>query len=203
MLFLAAALLPAAAQAPALAAVESFKIDPGHSMVGFKVRHFVSKVPGRFLKYSGTIDVDPADMTTAKISVDIDTTSLDTDVEDRDKHLKGPDFFDVEKFPKITFASKQVVTKGPGKVALLGDLTLRGETRPVEIEVDVLGFAPDGRGGTRSGFEAHTTIDRKAFGMSWNRALDTGGFILGDEVEIMLNIEAIAKKPEAEKPAAK
>jgi len=187
----------AGAAAPALAATETYQIDPVHSMVGFKIRHFVSKFPGRFGKYSGTISLDPSNLATTKVSVEIDTASIDTDNQDRDTLLKSADFFDVATHPKMTFVSTEVIPKGEGKATLKGTLTLRGVSKPVDLDVDVLGFSPDTWGGYRGGFEARGTINRKEFGILWNQTLDTGGAMLGDEVEIMLNIEAVREKPAA------
>jgi polyisoprenoid-binding protein YceI len=193
--------MAALAAAPALAAVEKYTIDPAHSQVGFKIRHFVSKVPGRFGKFSGTIALDPASLASASVAVEIDPASINTDIADRDKHLRSADFFDVEKFPKMSFESTEVVPKGPNKALLRGNLTMHGVTKPVELEVDVLGYSPDSWGGYRGGFEAHGTINRKEFGIVWNKVLDAGGLMLGEEVEIILNIEAVREKPEgAAKP---
>jgi polyisoprenoid-binding protein YceI len=188
------------ATAPVLAATETFSIDPGHSQVGFKIRHFVSKVPGRFDAFTGTITVDRSDLKSAKISVDIDVASIDTANAKRDGDLKTPNFFDAEKFPKMTFESTEIVPKGADKATLKGNLTLRGVTKPVELDVDILGFSPDPWGGLRGGFEARGTINRKDFGMTWNKTLDTGGVMLGEDVELMLNVEAVRQEP---KPAAK
>lgn len=181
----------ALAAAPAAAGVETYTIDAAHSMVGFKIRHFVSKVPGRFDVYSGTISVDRENLAATKIEVEIDAASIDTDNEKRDEHLRSPDFFDVEKFPKITYKSTKVTAVGTDKAIVDGNLTMRGVTKPVKLEVEILGYGPDAWGGFRAGYEATTTIDRKEFGIVWNQLLDTGGAVLGDSVEITLNIEAI------------
>jgi polyisoprenoid-binding protein YceI len=193
-------IVAAVAALPALAATETYSIDPSHSQVGFRIRHFVSKVPGRFNTYSGTITLDRENLATTKVSVEVDAASIDTDHEERDKHLRSDDFFAVEKHPKLTFTSTEVVPKGPGRATVKGNLTIRGVTKPVELQADVLGFMPDAWGGFRAGFEASTVIDRKEFGILWNKALDTGGVVLGDEVEIVLNVEAIRQEP---KPAGK
>ena len=187
----------AVSAAPALAGGETYTIDKSHSQVGFKIRHFVSKVPGRFGEFSGTIVLDPANLATAKVSVEIVPASIDTGVPDRDKHLRSADFFDVEKFPKMMFESTGVVTKGPNKATMKGNLTMHGVTKPVELDVDVLGFSPDPWGGYRGGFEARGTINRKEFGIVWNQVLDTGGLMLGDDVEVTLNVEAVREKPKA------
>jgi polyisoprenoid-binding protein YceI len=185
------------ASAPALADVETFKIDPGHSSVGFKVSHILSKVAGRFPKFSGTIALDEKDLSTAKIAVEIDAASVNTDNEARDKDVRSPNFFDVEKFPKLTFESTAVVPKGAGKATLSGTLTMHGVTKPVDLDVDVLGFAADPWGNYRAAFEARTTINRKDFGMTYSKVLDNGGLLVGESVEITLDIEAVKQKPAA------
>ncbi|HEV8336383.1 MAG TPA: YceI family protein [Candidatus Polarisedimenticolia bacterium] len=182
---------------------EAYKIDPDHSNVGFSIRHFFSKVPGHFKNYEGTIALDPKDLSKAKVDVSIDTGSIDTGVEDRDKHLKSPDFFDAAKYPKMTFVSTEVIQKGPNHAAVKGNLTLHGVTKPVTLEADVLGFSPDPWGGYRGGFEAKTTLKRSDFGISWNKAVEGGGLLLGDDVEVTLNIEAVRETPKAAEPAPK
>jgi polyisoprenoid-binding protein YceI len=183
---------------------EAYKIDPDHSNVGFSIRHFFSKVPGHFKNYEGTIALDPKDLSKAKVDVSIDTGSIDTGVEDRDKHLKSPDFFDAAKYPKMTFVSTEVIPKGPNHATVKGNLTLHGVTKPVALEADVLGFSPDPWGGYRGGFEAKTTLKRSDFGVSWNKAVEGGGMLLGDDVEVTLNIEAVREAPpKAAEPAPK
>ena len=193
-------LLGLALAAPARAAVEDFKIDPAHSAVTFTIRHFLSKVPGSFQKLSGTIAFDASDPGTAKVAAEIDATSISTGNEGREKHLKSPDFFDVEKFPTLTFASTAVV-KGSSadSMTLKGDLTMHGVTKPVEVKVTSLGALTDAWGNHRAAFEGTTTINRKDFGITFNKVLDAGSTMLGDEVAVTLNIEAVKKKPEAAK----
>ena len=186
----------------ASAAAETYKIDGAHSSVGFSIRHFFSKVPGRFKTYEGTITLDPKDLSKATVSVTIDTASIDTAVADRDKHLVGPDFFDAAKFPKIVFTSTEVVPRGPNKATVKGNLSMKGVTRPVTLEADILGFSPDPWGGYRGGFEAKTTINRQDFGISWNKVVEGGGMVLGDDVEILLNIEGVREVPKAAAPEA-
>jgi polyisoprenoid-binding protein YceI len=182
--------------APALAGTETYTIDSSHSQVAFKVRHLMSKVPGRFNSYSGTITLDRENIKETSISVEIDTSSIDTANEKRDGHLKTADFFDSENHPKMLFQSTSVVPKGKDKAEVHGNLTLLGVTKPVVLEAEILGFGPDAWGGFRSGFEARATVNRKDFGMVWNKILDTGGAILGDEVEIIISLEAIRQAPE-------
>jgi len=191
------AALALAASTSALADTETFKIDPGHSTVGFKVSHILAKVSGRFTKYSGTIAVDQKDLSTAKIAVEIDAASVNTDNEGRDKDLRSANFFEVEKFTKLTFESTAVVPNGANKATLKGNLTLHGVTKPVDLDVDVLGFASDPWGGYRAAFEARTTINRKDFGMTYSKILDNGGLLVGEKIEITLDIEAVRQKPEA------
>jgi len=191
--------LAAGVAAPALAGLETHKIDPNHSQVAFKVRHLVSKVPGRFEKFSGTITVDPADLKTAKVTAVIETASISTNQENRDNHLRSPDFLDAANFPEMKFESVRFIPEGDKGGRLLGNLTIRGVTKAVELKVEVLGFGPDPGGGRHGGFSASTTINRKDFGMVWNKALDGGGVVLGDDVEIQIDVETAQEKP----PAAK
>jgi len=195
----AAALLLGAATlgAPARAA-DTYKLDPAHTNVGFTVRHFFSKVPGHFTKFDGTIIYDDKDITQSKLDVTIDAASIDTSVPDRDKHLRSPDFLDAEKYPKITFSSTKVKPNGNNKIQIEGNLTIRGVTKPVVLDVDALGSGPDAWGGYRAGFEARTKINRQDFGVSWNKVIEGGGTLLGDDVDIVLNVEAVKQVP---KPA--
>lgn len=178
----------------AFAAPVTYTIDKPHTEVGFDVRHFFSKVHGRFNDFQGTIVFDEQDP--AKISVDASavTASVSTDNEKRDGHLKTADFFDAEKFPTLTFKSTKVTAAGKNKYKVAGDLTLRGVTKPVVFDVDFLGAGSVGVGGqswgTKAGFVATTTINRKDFGINWNKQLDNGGLMLADEVTLTLNIEA-------------
>jgi len=184
------------------AAAETYKIDPAHSSIGFSIRHFYSKVPGHFKAYEGSIAVDPKDLSSATVNVSIDAASIDTGVEDRDKHLRSPDFFDVAKFPKLTFASTGVTPHGTTKATMRGNLTLHGVTKPVALEVEVLGFSPDPWGGYRGGFEARGQINRQDFGVAWNKAVEGGGLLLGNDVEIILNVEGVRETPKAAAPEA-
>jgi polyisoprenoid-binding protein YceI len=185
------------------AAADNYKIDPNHSNIGFSIRHVFSKVPGRFKTYEGTLAVDPKDLSKTVVNVSIDAGSIDTGVGDRDKHLASPDFFDASKFPKMTFVSTEVIPKGPTKATVKGNLTIKGVTKPVVLEADVLGFGPDPWGNYRGGFEAKTTVNRQDFGVSWNKVIEGGGTLLGDEVEVTLNIEAVKEAPKEAAPAPK
>jgi polyisoprenoid-binding protein YceI len=167
-----------------------FQIDPVHSSVGFKVRHFVSNVGGNFRKFSGTISVNPDDLAATKVEAEIDAGSIDTDNDDRDAHLKSDDFFDVENHPSITFKSTGVKVVDKTHLQITGDLTMRGVTKPVTLDAELLGIAPGMRGATLLGAEAVGTVNRKDFGISWNRTMDAGGVVLGEDVEMILLIEA-------------
>ena len=181
----------------AFADTEAYKIDPSHSNVGFSIRHFFSKVPGKFKTYEGTITLDPKDLTKTVVEVTIDTASIDTGNGDRDSHLQSSDFFDAAKFPKITFKSTSVSPQGATKATLKGELTMHGVTKPVTLEAEVLGFSPDPWGNYRGGFEAKTKINRQDFGVSWNKVVEGGGSVLSDDVEITINIEGVREKPKA------
>ena len=184
------------------AAVETYKIDPGHSQVGFSIRHFFSMVPGKFNTYEGTIAMDPKDLSKSMVEVSIDTASIDTGNKDRDSHLQSPDFFDAQKFPKMTFKSTSVVPQGTNKATMKGDLTMHGVTKPVTLEVEVLGTGPGMGGRILGGFTAKGKINRQDFGVAWNKALEGGGALLGDDVEIAINVEGVREKPKEEAPAA-
>ena len=180
---------------PAFASASTWNIDPDHSNVGFKVRHLmVSNVKGSFDKHSGTIDINDKDITKSKVEVTIDTTSINTNVQKRDEHLRSADFFDVAKYPTMTFVSKKVAKAGEDKLKITGDLTLHGVTRQVVLDVD--GLSKDSKdpwGNIRRGATASTKINRKDFGLVWNKALETGGVTVGEEVTITLEIEMIKK----------
>jgi polyisoprenoid-binding protein YceI len=194
---LAAAALLSALAAPAFA--EVYAVDPGHSEVSFQVRHLVSQVRGRFNQFAGTISLNPQKMADSSVEFTVKAASVDTALPDRDKHLRSPDFFDVDKQPEITFKSTSIKATGKDAYAVTGNFTLRGVTKPITLPVTFLGAAKDPWGNERAGFETSTTINRKDYGMVWNAALDNGGVILGDEVKIEINLEAIKAKPAAPK----
>lgn len=180
-------------------AAETYSVDPGHSEVGFTVRHLVTNVRGRFNDFSGKVNMDPKNLTAASVEFHIKTTSIDTAVPDRDKHLRTADFFDVEKFPEISFKSDSVKSTGKDKFDVTGTLTMHGVSKKVTLPVSFLGQAKDPWGGTRAGFETSTTINRKDYGIVWNKAVDNGGVLLGDDVKVDINIEAKVDAPAAEK----
>ncbi len=174
-------------------AQEIYTIDPNHSNVAFKVRHLVSKVGGEFTEFDGTITADFSNLDVSGVQFSIQAASLDTRNEDRDNHLRSADFFDVEKYPEITFTSTKVTKIDNDSYAVAGILTMHGVSKSITLTVDYLGEMT-AMGGTRAGYELSTTLDRKDFGVSWNRALDTGGFILGDEVGVNINLEVVKQK---------
>lgn len=169
----------------------TWTIDPGHSAATFSVRHMiVANVKGEFDGPVGTATFDPKDLATLRIDATIDARSINTRNKDRDADLKGASFFDVQKFPRITFKSKTVTVEGPGKLKVLGDLTIHGVTKPVTLAVDGPTQAiKDIWGGTRIGATATTTINRRDFGLVYNQMLEAGGAVVGDQVSITLEIE--------------
>jgi polyisoprenoid-binding protein YceI len=180
---------------PVVANADAWQIDPAHTNVEFTVRHMmISNVKGQFQKTSGTITVDDNTPASAKIDATIDASSIDTRVEKRDAHLKSPDFLDVAKYPTITFKSTRVEPAGPGKWKVTGDLTLHGVTKPVVLVVEQSGEPiHDPMGNTRAGAFATTKIKRSDFGLTWNKVLESGGVMVGDEVAISIDVEAIKK----------
>lgn len=180
----------------AYAAPATWTIDPNHSQVGFSIRHFFTKVPGSFTKFSGTIVYDPEKPATSTVNAEIDAASITTNNEKRDGHLKSEDFFFVEKYPTITFASTKVTPAGEGKLSAEGNLTMRGVTKPVTLNVTYLGSGPGNPGEQRAGFEAVTKANRKDFNIIWNKTWDQGGTMLGDDVDITIAIEGVIRPPQ-------
>ena len=188
-------LLVAVGGGECLGATEHYNVDADHSIVGFSVAHMViSKTTGRFTDYAGFIEVDPDGKTAMSIEAVIKTASVDTNHQKRDTHLRGPDFFNVEKYPTMTYKMTSYEKQADHYVAI-GDLTLLGVTRPIVLTGTFNGILPkDPMGNTRAGFSAEGKINRKDFGMNWNKALDNGGVVVGDEVAIRLEIECIKQK---------
>ena len=182
--------------APGLLHAAPWEFDPAHTGVQFKVRHLmVSSVRGDFEKVSGKIVYDEADVTNSSADITIDTGSINTRVAKRDEHLRSPDFLDAAKYPAITFKSKRVEKSGSGTLKMTGDLTIHGVTKEVALTVE--GPTPaikDMQGNARVGGQATTKISRKDFGLAWNKTLETGGVVVGDEVEITIDVE-IYRKP--------
>jgi polyisoprenoid-binding protein YceI len=171
----------------------TYKIDPAHSEVFFQVRHLVTKVRGRFSDFEGTITYDETNPEASSVTFSIKTASIDTNVPDRDTHLRSADFFSAEEHPTLTFRSKKVTKKGSDSFDVVGDLSMRGTSKEITLPVSFLGHATDPWGGKRVGFEAETTVNRKDYGLNWNAALETGGFLVGDDVKISLSIQAVAQ----------
>jgi polyisoprenoid-binding protein YceI len=172
-------------------AVEKWEIDSVHSAVRFTVRHMViAKVHGQFTKGSGTLELDPQNLAAAKVEVKIDAASIDTRDAQRDGHLRSADFLDVDKYPAIEFRSTRIEDAGAKKYKVRGDLTIHGVKREVVLDTVFGGQAKDPWGGQRVGFEATTKIERKDFGLQWNTALEAGGVLVGDTVDVTLEIEA-------------
>ncbi len=178
----------------AYAAPQTFDIDPVHSQVGFTVRHLFSKVPGHFKQFSGTILADEKNPSASSVDVTIQTASIFTDNDQRDAHLRSPDFFAADSFPTITFKSTKVAPSGRDRYKVTGKLTMRGVTRTVVLDMEFLGKGAVSLGGqsmgTKAGFDATTTLNRQDYGIRFNKTLDQGGLMIGDEVAVDLHVEA-------------
>lgn len=174
-----------------------FTIDRSHSNVTFKVRHLMSSVSGRFNDFDAAIHLNRETPAASSVEFTIKAASINTDNEGRDKHLKSADFFDVEKFPTISFKSTAIAAaKGKKDVYdVTGDFTMHGVTKRITLPVAFLGFGKNGRGHPMAGFDIETTINRKDFGIVWNRALDEGGVVLGDDVKVAIALEAVQRPP--------
>lgn len=179
-----------------VAETQTWQIDPAHTSSQFSVRHLgISTVRGVFQKTTGTVTWDPADPTKTQIDATIDANSVDTRVQMRDNDLRSAHFFDVAKYPTITFKSKHAEVAGAGKLKVTGDLTIHGVTKEVTLDVEELrGPAKDPWGGTRVGATAKTKINRKDFGLQWNVGLEAGGILVGEEVSITIEAEFTQKK---------
>lgn len=168
-------------------------LDVSHSAIHFHVRHMViSKVHGRFAKWSGTLQLDEQDLTRSTVDVRIDAASLDTQVADRDTHLRSADFLDVARYPHLTFRSKRIEKARDG-YRVVGDLDLHGVVREVTLDAEFAGTGKDPWGNERAGFSAKASLDRRDFGLVWNAALETGGVLVGEKVEISIELEAVKK----------
>ena len=181
---------------PALAA-ETYNFDRAHTAVGFQVRHIFTNVSGRFTDFAGTIQVDRAKPESSSVEFTIQTTSIDTSEPRRDQHLRSADFFDVANHPTITFKSTSLKANGKDAWLVTGDLTLRGVTKQVTLPVTLLGEGKDPYGNEKMGLETSLTLNRKDYGLVWNKTLETGGMLVGEEVKVQLAIEANEAKPPA------
>jgi polyisoprenoid-binding protein YceI len=177
---------------PGNATATQWQIDPAHTLLEFSARHMMfATVKGRFTGLKGTIWLNEANPVESGVEVDIDAASIQTGVEQRDQHLRSPDFLEVEKFPQITFKSTKVEPEGHDKAKVSGDLTIHGVPRPVTLEVEITGRGKNPRGNEVIGFDARTTINRKDFGLGWNVALEAGGVLVGDNLKVELSAEAV------------
>jgi polyisoprenoid-binding protein YceI len=184
---LGAALVLVAAAAHAA----SLKIDPEHSTVGFRVRHLISTVNGRFNEFSGSIEYDAENLSVSSVKATIQAASVDTNVAARDKDLRSKRFFDVEKHPTLEFESDSITDVSGSEGKIKGRLTIHGVTKQVVLDAEFLGTSKDPWGNEHFGFQARTTISRKEFGMKWNEVIEAGGVMVGDEIEIILDISAV------------
>lgn len=178
---------------PHIALASAWEIDPVHTAVEFKVKHLmVSWVRGVFSDVDGTVEIDEGDLAKSSVKVVISTASIDTNNGKRDDHLRSPDFFDVARYPAMTFVSKSVTVTNGQPLKIIGDLTIRDTTREVTLDVeDYSQEIIDPRGKRRRGASASTKINRKDFGLTWNKALEAGGVVVGDEVRITLEVELV------------
>jgi len=168
-----------------------WNLDGTHSGINFAVRHMLSKVRGRFAGFVGTLELDDADLAQSTVDVTIDASSIDTGTAQRDDHLRSADFFDVAKFPTLRYQSKGIEKLGKDRFRVIGDLTIRDVTREVPLDVEYGGRGKDPWGNERAGFSASAAIDRKDFGLQWNQVLETGGVLVGDKIDIDLDIQAV------------
>jgi polyisoprenoid-binding protein YceI len=177
----------------------AWQIDTSHSQVEFSVRHMmISNVRGRFESLAGTVEFDEANPARSTVDVQIEAASVNTRDPRRDGHLKSPDFFDAEQYPYLTFKSKRVVPETENTGKIVGDLTIRGVTREVVLDVYYSGLAKSPWGTTSAGFSAETRISRKDWGLNWNQALETGGMLVGDEIRIAIELEVVRQEAPAE-----
>lgn len=170
----------------------TYKIDASHSEVGFKIRHLmITNVTGKFTEFDGTLESDKEDLSDAKISFEAKVSSITTHNEQRDGHLKSDDFFNAEKFPKLTFVSTGITKKSDDEFVLAGNLTIRDVTKPVELAVEYGGKIVDPYGQTKLGFEIVGKINRKDFGLTWSATTETGGLVVADEVKLQVTVEMV------------
>jgi polyisoprenoid-binding protein YceI len=175
------------------APVRSYAIDKSHSEAVFQVRHLVTRVRGRFTDFAGALSYNHEAPERSSVAITIQAASIDTAAPDRDAHLRSADFFDVERFPTLGFVSTGIVRRGDGAFEVTGDFTIRDVTRRVTLPVSFLGTAKDPWGNERLGFETELTINRKDYGLTWSAALETGGFLVGDDVKISVTVQAIGQ----------
>jgi len=180
--------------AQARAEALKLSVDPQHSTVGFRVRHLFTKVNGQFRGFEGTIEFDPKNLAASKVAATIRASTIDTNVEARDQDLRSARFFDVAQYPTLSFASTGIADVSGTRGRIKGILTMRGVPREVVLEAEFLGSGKDPWGNQRYGFHGETKVNRKDFGMAWNEVIEAGGVLVGDEVEIVLDVEAVPAK---------
>ena len=174
----------------------TYNVDPVHSSVEFKIRHLVSNVSGNFKDFSAAVIGDPKDAAGASVALTIKAASINTGNEQRDKHLNSADFFDTAKFPEITFKSTKITPKGGGKYDVTGTFTMHGVSKEIVVPVTFGGMMKDPWGNERAGFSIQMTLNRKDYGIVWNKILDQGGTMIGDDVDVSIELEAVKKAPE-------
>ena len=174
-------------------AMRTYKIDKAHSEVIFQVRHLVTKVRGRFDDFEGSVTIHEDKPDLSSVQFTIQAASIDTNEPQRDTHLRSADFFEVDKYPTITFKSKTVRRKSSESFEVVGDLSIHGVTKEISLPVTHLGHAKDPWGNERVGFEAEIILNRKDYGLVWNAPLEVGGFLVGDEVKVSLSVQAVAQ----------
>jgi polyisoprenoid-binding protein YceI len=198
-----AVLAASLALAAPVQAAETYQFDKAHTTVGFQVRHIYTNVSGKFSDFTGTIQVDRAKPESSTVDFTIQATSIDTSETRRDQHLRSADFFDVANNPTITFKSTSIKANGKDSWLVTGDFTMHGVTKSVVLPVTLLGEGKDPFGNEKMGLETGLTINRKDYGLTWNKALETGGVLVGDEVKVQIAIEANKAKPPQPAPAIK
>jgi polyisoprenoid-binding protein YceI len=198
-----AVLAASLALAAPVQAAETYQFDKAHTTVGFQVRHIYTNVSGKFTDFTGTIQVDRAKPESSTVDFTIQATSIDTSETRRDQHLRSADFFDVANNPTITFKSTSIKANGKDSWLVTGDFTMHGVTKSVVLPVTLLGEGKDPFGNEKMGLETGLTINRKDYGLTWNKALETGGVLVGDEVKVQIAIEANKAKPPQPAPAIK
>jgi polyisoprenoid-binding protein YceI len=188
---------------PEPAAAGTYRIDPAHTTIGFSVRHLaINDVPGRFNEFSGSIQYNPENLPASSVTFTAKAASIDTGIKQRDDHLRSADFFDVTRYPEITFNSTRIEKKGKDELIAHGDFTMHGVTKQIAIPFKLYGTIKDQRGSTRFGVEARLKINRQDYGVAYSRTLDTGALVVGNDVNIVLLVEAVKQEPKPE-PSSK
>jgi polyisoprenoid-binding protein YceI len=195
LLLAVAVAAPLLAQTPPAAAParETWVADKAHSSTQFRIRHLMSNVSGSFSDFDATVGIDRADPARSTVEFNIKAASINTNEASRDEHLRSPDFFEAAKYPTISFKSQTVTPKSATRFDVTGELTMHGVTKRVTLPVEFNGFGKDARGNERAGFSIETVVDRKDYGITWNRVLDEGGVLLGDEVKVTIDLEMVKK----------